>query len=121
MTLTGEKLTAGYNNGKTARIKTYARLLSDDKTNITANVNISSFIPPAKPADPDDDPAEKIELPFVNPVLIYRDYDLKSNIETKLKIRQNENGLITLKGYFNIDNTTIELSGLQLPESYIKI
>lgn len=120
LTLTGEKLTAGYNNGKTARIKTYARLLSDDKTNITANVNISSFIPPAKPADPDDDPAEKIELPFVNPVLIYRDYDLKSNIETKLKIRQNENGLITLKGYFNIDNTTMNLSGLQLPESYIK-
>lgn len=120
LTLTGEKLTAGYNNGKTARMKTYARLLSDDKTNITANVNISSFIPPAKPADPDDDPAEKIELPFVNPVLIYRDYDLKSNIETKLKIRQNENGLITLKGYFNIDNTTMNLSGLQLPESYIK-
>lgn len=120
LTLTGEKLTAGYNNGKTARIKTYARLLSDDKTNITANVNISSFIPTAKPADPDDDPAEKIELPFVNPVLIYRDYDLKSNIETKLKIRQNENGLITLKGYFNIDNTTMNLSGLQLPESYIK-
>lgn len=120
LTLTGEKLTAGYNNGKTARIKTYARLLSDDKTNITANVNISSFIPPAKPADPDDDPAEKIELPFVNPVLIYRDYDLKSNIDTKLKIRQNENGLITLKGYFNIDNTTMNLSGLQLPESYIK-
>ena len=120
LTLTGEKLTAGYNNGKTARIKTYARLLSDDKTNITANVNINSFIPPAKPADPDDDPAEKIELPFVNPVLIYRDYDLKSNIETKLKIRQNENGLITLKGYFNIDNTTMNLSGLQLPESYIK-
>ena len=120
LTLTGEKLTAGYNNGKTARIKTYARLLSDDKTNITANVNISSFIPPAKPADPDDDPAEKIELPFVNPVLIYRDYDMKSNIETKLKIRQNENGLITLKGYFNIDNTTMNLSGLQLPESYIK-
>ena len=120
LTLTGEKLTAGYNNGKTARIKTYARLLSDDKTNITANVNISSFIPPAKPADPDDDPAEKIELPFVNPVLIYRDYDLKSNIDTKLKIRQNENGLITLKGYFNIDNTTKNLSGLQLPESYIK-
>lgn len=120
LTLTGEKLTAGYNNGKTARIKTFARLLSDDKTNITANVNISSFIPPAKPADPDDDPAEKIELPFVNPVLIYRDYDLKSNIDTKLKIRQNENGLITLKGYFNIDNTTMNLSGLQLPESYIK-
>lgn len=120
LTLTGEKLIAGYNNGKTARIKTYARLLSDDKTNITANVNISSFIPPAKPADPDDDPAEKIELPFVNPVLIYRDYDLKSNIDTKLKIRQNENGLITLKGYFNIDNTTMNLSGLQLPESYIK-
>lgn len=53
-------------------------------------------------------------------MLIYRDYDLKSNIDTKLKIRQNENGLITLKGYFNIDNTTMNLSGLQLPESYIK-
>lgn len=120
LTLTGEKLTAGYNNGKTARIKTYAKLLSDDKTNITANINISSFIPPAKPADPDDDPAEKIELPFANPVLIYRDYDLKSDIDTKLKIRQNDKGLLTLKGYFNVDNTTMNLSGLQLPESTIK-
>lgn len=119
LTLTGDKLTAGYNNGKTARIKTYAKLLSDDKTNITANININSFIPPAKPADPDDDPAEKIELPFANPVLIYRDYDLKSDIDTKLKIRQNEKGLITLHGYFNVGKTTMNLSGLQLPESTI--
>ncbi len=120
LTLRGEKLLAGYNNGKTAKVKTYAELLSDDNTNITANIDIDTLIPEPKPEDPDDDPVEKIVLPFVNPVLIYRDYDLKSDIDTKIKVRLDKEGMPILKGHFNVDNTTINLSGLQLPKSYIK-
>lgn len=120
LTLKGDKLSAGYNNGKTVRLKTDAQVLSDDNTNIIAKVNVSSFIPPASPADPDDDPAEKIVLPFVNPVTMFRAYDLKSNIDTKLKIRQSRNGQILMKGYLLVDDTTVNLSGLQLPKSFIK-
>ena len=118
--LKGDKLSAGYNNGKTVRLRTDAQVLSDDNTNIIAKVNVSSFIPPASPADPDDDPAEKIVLPFVNPVTMFRAYDLKSNIDTRLKIRQSRNGQILMKGYLLVDDTTVNLSGLQLPKSYIK-
>ncbi len=120
LTLHGDELCAGYFNGKIARLKTDAELLSDDSKNITANIKINTFLPAPKPADPDDDPAEKIVLPFVNPVLIYRDYNLKSDIDTALKIRQNKEGKISVKGHLNVDDTTLNLSGLQLPKSYVK-
>lgn len=118
LALSGEKLSAGYNNGKTVKVKTVAKLMSDDKTNIVANVNINTFLPPPVPVDPEDDPAEKIELPFMNPVLMYRDYDLKSNINTKLKIRQKKDGLITARGYLDVDGITMNLAGYQLPDCY---
>lgn len=119
LSLLGEKLIAGYNNGKTARINTVASVMSDDSTNIVANINISTFLPPAQPADPEDDPAEKIEIPFVNPVLMYRDYDLKSSINTKLRIRQNKEGSLLVRGFLNIDDTTMNLAGYQLPNCYL--
>ena len=119
LTLLGEKLVAGYNNRQTAKLKTEAKILSDENVNIVAKLDLDSFLPPAKEKDLEDDPAEKIELPFVNPVLVYRNYDLKSNIDAKLKLRKdNKNGRI-LKGHLNIDDTTVNLSGLQLPKSYI--
>lgn len=78
LTLQGDKLTAGYNNGETFKVKTNAELLSDKNVNVKANIDIDSFLPPPSKLDEDDDPAERIEIPFVNPVLVYRDYDLKS-------------------------------------------
>ena len=52
----------------------------------------------------------------------YRTYDLKSNIDTKLKIRQHKiDKTILLNGYVDVENTTVKLSGLQLPESYFKL
>ena len=87
LNLKGEKLIAGYFNGKTAKLKTYAELFSDENKNITANVNIDSFLPPPAPAlDEEDDPAERIDIPFINPVTMYRNYDLKANLDTKLKV-----------------------------------
>ena len=120
LTLKGKELHAGYNNGKFANVKTDAQILSDDKVNINANIDFDTFIPPAKEKDLDDDPAEKIELPFINPVLVYRDYDLKSDVFAKVKVRQNKEGKVTAKGYIDVDNTTVKLSGLQLPKSFVK-
>ena len=121
LTLKGEKLKAGYNNGKFANIKTIAQILSDDNVNVKADIDFDTFIPPATEKDLEgDNPAEKIELPFINPVLAYRDYDLKSDINAKLKIRQNKHHKMLINGNFDVDNTTVKLSGLQLPKSYIK-
>ena len=77
--LTGEKFTAGYFNGKTVKVKTYAEFFSDENLNLVADIDINTFLPPAAPAlDEEDDPAERIDIPFVNPVTMYRNYDLKS-------------------------------------------
>ena len=119
--LKGDKLVAGYFNKKTAKLKTFATILSDNQEKVTANLNLDSVIPEPKPKDLEDDPAEKIELPFVNPVLMYRTYDAKSNISAKLKIRTGKNNKgYKIKGNLLVDNITMNFSGYQLPYSYIK-
>lgn len=117
---TGEELHAGYFNGKRVKVKTYAELFSDENKNITANVNINTFLPPPAPAlDEEDDPAERIDIPFINPVEMYRNYDLKANLDTNLRIN-NSNGIINSYGYFNIENITMKVAHLNLPESYLR-
>ena len=118
--LQGEKLTAGYFNGKKVKLNTYAELFSDETKNITANINIDTFLPPPAPAlDKEDDPAERIDIPFVNPVTMYRNYDLKANLDTKLKVRNSRRG-INSYGHFNVENITLKVSQLKLPESYLR-
>ncbi len=120
LNLVGEKLTLGYFNGKKAKIKTYAELFSDENKNITANVDINTFLPKPAPAlDKEDDPAERIDIPFVNPVTMYRNYDLKANLDTKLRVRNSRSG-INSYGYFNVENITLKVSQLKLPESYLR-
>ncbi len=116
LALKGDKIALEYNNGKTFKVKTDARLMSDENENINAKISINSFIPPAVKLDEEDDPAERVELPFVNPVTVYRDYDLKANVNTKLKIRMKDNAL-RMRGFVNINDITMNLSGLQLPYS----
>ena len=118
--LTGEELKAGYFNGKVAKFRTYAELFSDENKNVTANVNINTFLPPPAPAlDKEDDPAERIDIPFINPVEMYRKYDLKANLDTKLKVRNSRRG-INSYGHFNVENITLKVSQLKLPESYLR-
>ncbi len=116
LTLTGEKLTAGYFNGKTVKLKTNAEFYSDENLNLTANIDINTFLPPAAPAlDEEDDPAERIDIPFVNPVTMYRNYDLKANVDTKLLVREHGTW-----GHCNVENVTMKVGHLTLPESYLK-
>ena len=115
--LTGEELVAGYFNGKRVKLRTNAELFSDENKNISANVNINTFLPPPAPAlDKEDDPAERIDIPFINPVEMYRKYDLKANLDTKLRINKDLNSY----GYFNVDNITMKVGHLALPESYLR-
>ena len=118
--LKGENLIVGYNSARnTFKIKTDAKLLSDDNENITANIDISSSLPTAEKTTEQKDPEEKIALPFVNPVKIYQTYDLKANIASKLKIRNSKNRGFVAFGYFIIDNINLKLSDIRLPNSYI--
>ena len=122
LTLKGEKLRLGYYNGKIAKLKTNAQFLSDDETNITANLDIDTFLPKFEIQQQEENYEEVFALPFVNPVTVYRNYNLKSNISSKIKIRQSKNnGKIWMKGFFNIEDTTVTLSDLQLPKSYFKM
>ena len=117
--LHGEELRLGYFNGKTAKIKTYAELFSNDNRNLTAKIDVNTFLPKPQPGlDAEDDPAERIDIPFVNPVELYRNYNLKADFDTKLFVRNHKNG-ITAYGHTNIDNLTLKVSYLQLPSSYI--
>jgi len=119
--LAGEELVAGYFNGKRVKLKTYAELFSDENKNITANININSFLPPPAPAlDEEDDPAERIDIPFINPVEMYRKYDLKANLDTKLRVNNAYNGINSF-GHFNVENITMKVSHLVLPASYLRV
>ncbi|MBQ3310607.1 hypothetical protein IJG72_00875 [bacterium] len=115
--LHGDMLKGGYYNGKFAKLKTNAEFYSDENKNINANIDINTFLPKFEGLDEEDDKPQRIELPFINPVLAYRKYDLKSNISSKLKIRQSDNAF-NIKGFLNIDDTTLKLSNYNLPACY---
>ncbi len=111
--LSGEKALIYYNVDK-IKVRTLANLYSDEQKNIVANLDINSILPPKQEDDPEDDPPYCVEVPFMNPVQLFRDYDLKANLDIKLKIRENGK----LYGYLNVDNLTMNLSNYQLPMSY---
>jgi len=123
LTLQGKQIKVGYYNGKTAKLKADAEFLSDSDKNITANIDIDSFIPNVTPAEKEKEDADAVfEFPFVNPVTVYRDYSLKSNVNSKIKIRKNKHtDKIWAKGNVDITDTTVTLSGLELPPSYLKL
>ncbi len=118
--LAGDELVFGYNNGKSISLKTNADLFLNEVKNITANIDIDTCIPQHSKLDEEDDKVQRVEIPFINPVAMYMAYDLKTNIDSKIKIRQKENYLVS-RGYLNIDNFTLKLAGLQLPESKLHI
>jgi len=118
--LRGDELLLGYNNGESIHIKTPAELFLNNTKNITANIDIDTIIPKQSKLDEEDDKALRVEIPFINPVAMYKAYDLKTNIESKIKVR-NKNNLITSYGFFNVDNFTLNLAGMQLPESKLHL
>ena len=118
LTLNGEELLLGYFNGKTARIKTNAVLTSDNVKKINANIDINTYLPEPSTLDEEDDKMQRAELPYANVVEIYRKYDLKSDINTKLKIRQSGKNT-KLWGHANIDNFSMKFSDYTLPQSYL--
>ncbi len=122
LTLKGEQIKLGYYNGKTAKLKADAEFFSDNSKNISADIDIDTFIPEFTTEKVPEDDEAVFELPFVNPVSVYRDYNLKSDVKSKLKIRKSKkDAKIWAKGVLDIEGTTVTLAGMQLPESYFKL
>ena len=120
--LHGDKLIFGYFNRKNIRVRTIADLYSDTNKNITAKIDFDTFLPPPAPKlDEEDDPAEKIDIAFINPVKTYQNYDLRADIDTKIKIRKTRKGDYRSFGHLNIENLTLKLSQLRLPKSYFRV
>lgn len=118
--LQGNEIILGYNNGNSISFKTDSELYLNENKNITAKIDIDTIIPKQSKLDDEDDKAQRVEIPFINPVEMYKEYDLKTNIDSKIRIR-TKNKLIASNGYLNIDNFTLKLADLQLPESKIHI
>ena len=118
--LRGEKAVLAY-NGKRVKVKTYSEFYSDNDKNITANIDINSFIPQPTEYDREDDESIRVEFPKINPVALYRDYNLKANIDTKLRISARKDGTIVSRGYVNVEDITYELAKLRLPASYLRL
>lgn len=120
--LRGDEFLLGYKDGKSAYIKTNAELFVNEIKNIDANIDVDTFLPQPESKKHTTvvvkEPPQKV--PFVNPVAVYKAYDLKTNIDSKIKLRQKNKKLIS-NGYFNIDNLTMNIGGLQLPESKLHI
>ncbi len=119
LTLSGEKLVLGYDSKKNiAKFKTIAKLMSDEKENITADIALSSSLPEAQADKEEVDPEERIKIPFVNIVKVYQTYDLKLNTKARLKIRDKKENGYRLYGYLNVDDLNLKLSEIRLPNSY---
>ena len=120
LTLSGEELHLGYFNGKIFKLKTNAELYSDNDKNVIANIVLDTFIPPSSGLDADDDEAVRVELPKINPVQMYRDFNLQSDINMNLKVRNSDKSGLCLGGYINMDKIAMTVSGYNLPESFLK-
>ena len=116
----GEELRAAYFHRNKLKVKSYAELFSDDVKKITLNLDGTSFMPKPRPMDEEDDKNYRADIGFVNPVELFRTYDLQTNIDAKIRLIQKINGKIGLRGFANIEDLTMNLSGYQLPKSYAR-
>ena len=117
--LRGDTLKAAYLNRKRAKLKTKSSLYLNDEKNIDFDIDINTFIPKKGELDSEDDPAVRAEVPFINPVLTYKNYDPKGVISAKLKLDEANNG-IKGQGYFFVDGVSFNINGYKLPKSYLK-
>lgn len=113
--LSGDKTTLAYQNGKRAKLKTVSSLYLNKDEKLNIDLDINSFIPKPEKLDKEDDPDVRSEAPFINPVLVYKNYDLKGCFRGKLKIDEN-----FLKGFINLEDFTLKLGEHRIPKSNLK-
>lgn len=117
LTVSGKDLLCRY-SGKNLYLKTNPQIQYDKNTQITANIDFSTYIPEITAGNENTQTANAAE--FFNPVEIFRTYNIKSVIDTKLAIEQGEK-TPKIKGFFYLTDTSVKISKMQLPPSYVKL
>ncbi len=103
---------------KKVKVITQGSVSINDKENISYNLNIDTFLPDL--SQKKDVELKNQDIPFVNPVQAFKEYDLKTNVSTRIKIRENKNGLF-IKGFCNVDKFSLKLADKVIPSSFIKL
>ena len=85
--LVGDSLILAF-DGKNIKVDTACDLFSDEVKNISATIDVKSYLPEIKQSEAAQSPQD---TPFINPVLMFRTYDLKSDINAKLVIKEGNN------------------------------
>lgn len=115
----GEKLLlADIDLSKRARIITQGHVLLNNKENISYDVNIDTFLPDLTQMQKQEVQPTQTTFAF-NPVKVFKTYNLKANLSTKLKIR-DKNG-VNVNGFLNAENISLSLPNKTLPDSYLKL
>lgn len=119
LTLKGDELLLGYlSKTNTVKVKTIAKLLSDDNENISADIKLALSLPKGEKTAEEVDPDERIQIPFINLIEIYQTYDLKTNIFARLNLLNSKTDGYLTYGILNIDNLNLKLGNIRLPDSY---
>ncbi len=120
--LTSPELFLKYNGARnTLLVQTLSKLKSNNKDNIVADINVSIPTPKldlTKKQKEEQDPDEEIKLSVLNIVQVYQKYDLKMNIKSHAKLLKAHDGSYWGAGYFDVDDLSLKLSTLRLPNSY---
>ncbi len=117
LAFSGEELRAGYFNGKNVKVKTIAELKLNNKKMVGFDLDINSALPAATPKDEEDDKLYMLQIPYYDAIGIYKNYNVKANVSSKLKIRNTRRGFVS-RGYFNVDDFEYNLASYVLPKSY---
>lgn len=119
--LAGQKLNLGY-DGKNIKVQTNCDIFSDENKNITANIDVKSYLPEFEQSENSQLTGD---VPFVNPVLAFRTYDIKSNVDAKLNVKEGKKapkiiGDIDLKGSMKIGNkNTVSANSVMNFHNYV--
>ena len=117
--LEGRNAKFAYLNGKRAKAKVNSKLYLNKNEQIKFDIDLNSFIPKKGKLDKEDDPSVRADVFFFNPVRVYKNYDVKGNVFAKIKLDNSKKGIIG-KGYLDINDLTLNISGHKIPKSYIK-
>lgn len=118
LSLSGDNLLLKY-DGKNLSFITNAALYSDTNKNINADIDLKTYIPLIAYEEKKTN-VEQEQAVFINPVELYRQYDLKSNIVAKLLIK-NVDESTKIKGHVDITDTTFKIGDMVLPKSYMQL
>lgn len=116
--LTGKELKASY-TGKNAALKTSAQLLVDERTNVTADLDLKTQIPETFDFYQSEDIESETSQEFFNPVLMLVKYDMKGVLNSKLNIKHNDDGF-KIYGHADAEKISLKFGSVRLPESFVK-